>query len=485
MGYQKKKNTFKNLYTFCERLRSMVKNLWILTEERPKVEVVKTIVELFSTDRNGVMSVSEVRIAPLFDAEHKFVFCYEVRGIKSSIVSKIFIKTVSGNSSFCDFLLFYQDEEPDEGAEPLYAIEETKTDDSESRNTGVYQRASKFIYIDKYFHNEQKIMLYNLQIKQKETPTATYLFGTRMLLTLGVRIIGKNLDDTIFKPFSSIEEFLAAKSTMRRAPNGNVPIIINKVSNNKITISGRLIKSNSLAHDPNIGALSLMSATLRKLGWKGEIEITRHGLSQCHIKATNKFIKIASLLNISLEGLSMPNRIIFSEKYWRYERTGEKLGTIFVHLATEFFTNGIAIFENHAGSEKGYFIKKDGTPFPLPKYTNKEAYKNGDHSKIYFIPDLILYDRDRNEIINIEGKTYENKENGIDELNNYAPIESDFIKPEYKDCRIKRTVVLYGSNETSIAEKEIGLLLTEAGVIVLGQNAPSLFNEIKDNFYKR
>ena len=31
--------------------------------------------------------------------------------------------------------------------EPIYAIEETKTDDKESRNTGVYQRCSKFIFI--------------------------------------------------------------------------------------------------------------------------------------------------------------------------------------------------------------------------------------------------------------------------------------------------------------------------------------------------
>ena len=463
----------------------MKKDLWILTEERPKPEVVKTIIELFVNDRNGTISVSEIMIAPLFDADHKFTFCYEVRGVNSSIISKIFIKTVSGSSSFCDFLLFYQDEEPSEGAEPLYAIEETKTDDSESRNTGVYQRASKFIYIGKYFSNVQKVMLYNLQVKQKEIPTATYLFGTRMLLTLGIRIIGKNLDETIFKPFSSVEEFVAVKSNMRKAPNGNIPIEITKVSDTKITISGRLIKSNSLGHDPNIGALSLMSATLRKLAWVKDIEITRHGLSQCHVKPTNKFIKIASLLNVSLEGLSMPSRITFKETYWRYEKTGEKLGTIFVHLATEFFTNGIAIFENHAGSEKGYLIKRDGTPLPLPKYTDRVAYKNGDHSQIYFIPDLILYDRDRNEIINIEGKTYANKGKGIDELSNYTPIENDFIKPEYKDCRIKRTVVLYGSNETNIAEKEIGLLLTEAGKIVLGRDAPSLFNEIKNEIYKR
>ncbi len=33
------------------------------------------------------------------------------------------------------------------------AIEETKTSDDESRNTGVYQRGSKFVYITPYYQN--------------------------------------------------------------------------------------------------------------------------------------------------------------------------------------------------------------------------------------------------------------------------------------------------------------------------------------------
>ena len=479
MVYQKAGNIFRNLCIFYERINNMKKNLWILTEERPKAEVVRTIVELFSKDRNMGMSVSEIKIAPLFDVKHNFAFCYEVRGIKSPIISKILIKTVSGNSSFCDFLLFYQDEEPTEGAEPLYAIEETKTDDSESRNTGVYQRASKFVYIDEYFSNEQKVMLYNLQIKQKETPTATYLFGTRMLLTLGVRIVGKDLDNTKFKPFSSIEEFITAKAKMRNLPKGNVPIAITKASDIKITISGRLIKSGSLSHDPNIGALSLISATLRKLGWKHEIEIIEHGLKQCHVKPHNKFVKIANMLNVSLKGILLPQASNQKKQYWKYDKTGEKLGTIFVHLATEFFTNGVAIFENHAGCEKGYFIKNDGTCVPLPKYTDRDAYKNGDHSKIYFIPDLVLYDKEREEVINIEGITFENRQKGIIELENYDPIENDFVKPSYNPNSIKRTVVLYGGNKCDyILENGIGLALTEEGKVVLGPNPPAIFKEI-------
>jgi hypothetical protein len=36
-----------------------------------------------------------------------------------------------------DFLVFYQNDEPKITDKPIYAIEETKTDDGESRNTGV------------------------------------------------------------------------------------------------------------------------------------------------------------------------------------------------------------------------------------------------------------------------------------------------------------------------------------------------------------
>ena len=157
----------------------------------------------------------------------------------------------------------------------------------------------------------------------------------------------------------------------------------------------------------------------------------------------------------------------------------EKLGTIFVHLASEFLTDAVAIFENHAGCEKGYFLKKDATPIPLPKYTDRVAYKNGDKSKIYYIPDLVLWNKARNEIINIEGKTYENREKGIVEIDNYDSIEKDFIIPEYAPSTIKRTVVLYGEkNDNEPLHRRIGLLLTDKGRILLGPKPPSIFEDI-------
>src|SRR3989344_5683858 len=92
-------------------------------------------------------------------------YIYEMKGVECSHFESVFIKIGSGNSSFVDFLIFFQELEPSEKSQPLYAIEETKTDDSESRNTGIYQRCSKFVYVEFYYPGVKKIMLYNLQIK--------------------------------------------------------------------------------------------------------------------------------------------------------------------------------------------------------------------------------------------------------------------------------------------------------------------------------
>ena len=163
----------------------MPKNLWFLTEERPKKEVLKTIFQKFAKDYGFAVFIDTIRIFPILK-DNKFTFTYEVTGFRCNKVEKVYIKTVSGNSSFTDYLIFYQKDEPTLKDEPIYAIEETKTDDKESRNTGVYQRCSKFVFIESYYPNAKKIMLYNLQIEQKLEPTSTYIFGTKLLLTLGV-----------------------------------------------------------------------------------------------------------------------------------------------------------------------------------------------------------------------------------------------------------------------------------------------------------
>ncbi|TYA13774.1 hypothetical protein [Aggregatibacter actinomycetemcomitans] len=470
--------------------------LWILTEERPKKEVIEIIFTRFAKEKDiGFITLGDLKIVPLIQ-NGLFTFTYQVLGINTPEVSQILIKTVSGKSSFVDYLIYYQEDEPSPLDVPLLAIEETKTDDSESRNTGVFQRCTKFVYIDLFYKNVKKIMLYSLQVNQKDKPTPTNVFGSKLLATYGIEVIGKFQNQDQATPFESIDELINFKNSMKMPPTGNTPILIHK-SNNEIKISGRLFKSGSLSHDPNIGALSIISAVLRKLGWKDKIIITRHGLLQEHLpknnKKPNKFIQIANKLNIELESLNISScwckeeisDLLFNRKYignknndyWHFEKKGEKLGTIFIHLVVDAFTQGYSIFENHAGCEKSYFRKSDGTVVPLQKYSDRNAYKAGDKTAIAYIPDLILIDIENLEVINIEGKTYENKEKGILELNNYDFIENEYIKPSYYEYDIIRTVVLYGSDtlDNSSLEAQIGFLLNKNGKMILGVSAPKLF----------
>jgi len=454
------------------------KNLWILTEERPKRKVIATILSEFSKDQKIPCFIDTIRILPILK-NGKFSFLYEVVGFRCNKIEKVFIKTVSGYSSFVDFLVFYQNKKPIQTDKPLYLIEETKTDDIESRNTGVYQRSSKFVYSEYYYPGAKKIMLYNLKIKQKEKATSTYIFGTKLLKTIKVKIIGKKLEDKLFTPFKNIEEMIDFKKGMKLAPKGNVPISVKK-NRDSIFITGRLYKSNGLSHDPNIGALSLIAAVIRKLRWKSKIIIKDHGLMQKHLKGDNKFIKIANRLNIELEGLELPKSRI-RDGYWKYETEGEKLGTIFIHSVVENFTKGYSIFENHAGCEKGYFITKNGDSIPLKKYSDRKAYKKGNKKKIIAIPDLILIDFGRSEIINIEGKKYKFRQKGARELKAFKDIEKLYIEKYYPKFEIIRTVVLYGGKAKKIVRVKFGFLLNENGDLVLGIRAPELFKKAIEN----
>lgn len=456
----------------------MKKNVWLLTEERPKGSVVLTILERFCNEISVGHQSEDLKILPIM-SNGKFTFCYKVTGFKSNAIENIFILPVSGYSSFVDFMLFYQNEKPTSKDEPILLIEETKTDDKESRNTGVYQRGSKFIFTEFFFRNTKKIMLYNV-INQKEKPTLTYIFGTRLLLTLDVEIIGKKLDSKIFTPFKSIDELMKLKNSMPETKNG-VSVRFKKVQDT-IFVSGRLEKGGKLASDPSIGTLSLIGASLRKLGWKGKIVITKHGLSgRSAIGKNNKFNQIAHQHNIDLENIDRQSLELPAE-YWKLETEKEKTGTIFLHVICENLTNGVSVYENHGGCERGYFIEYINgniAQYVVEKYTDRGKYKAGDKSQIYYLPDLVLLDKEEKEILNIEGKKYKNRETGIKELKNFDPFERSYIDKYYKRHKVKRGLVLSGSGDINQAKKirELVLYLTNKGEIILGPSASILVKQ--------
>ena len=138
------------------------KNLWILTEERPKKKVLEYILDYFAKDNGFGFLGGDLKILPILNDDNCFDFTYKLTGFECSKVSCVYIKTISGNSSFVDYLIYHQDEQPQPHDIPLYAIEEKKTDDSESRNTGVFQRCSKFVFLRHYYPSTKAIMLYSL-----------------------------------------------------------------------------------------------------------------------------------------------------------------------------------------------------------------------------------------------------------------------------------------------------------------------------------
>ncbi|MDD6285087.1 MAG: hypothetical protein PUA60_00055 [Methanobacteriaceae archaeon] len=453
-------------------------NLYILTEERPKINVLEKIFYLYSVQYEKYVEYGNIEIKPIIE-DNKFTFKYKVENVIVEDIFEIFIKIVSGKSSFVDYLIFEQETEPIESSDQsqnnlLFLVEETKTDDSESRNTGVYQRMSKFVYADYFYNNVLKIMLYNIQKRKDKKPSDTSIFGTKIMKTLGVVILGKNVED--ISPFKTIDELISFKNNMRKPPKGNVPIVITKYDD-KIEISGRLSKpkdAGNIGHDPNIGALTSISKTLRILGWDKDIIITKHGVKQEYIdklKQGNKFLSIAAQLNLKLDGLNLDLHSILPEKYWYYERKSEKVGSIFVHLQSTYKNEADSIYENHAGCERGYFYDKDNNPITIPK-------KNAANEQIY-IPDLILKKDNKKEVLILEAKQSSTLEKGLKEIKLYDIIEKEYINNYYPGYSVSRWVITYGKNiyNSNLNDKVLFHLNTD-GRYVINQYAPHWFKDL-------
>ena len=85
----------------------------------------------------------------------------------------------------------------------------------------------------------------------------------------------------------------------------------------------------------------------------------------------------------------------------------------------------------------------------------------------------------------VEGKKYSTRKAGIAELKNYSYIEKKIIKPSYNPSSILRTVVIFGSKEKTIREKQIGFMLNENGEMILGKKAPEIFKEVVKRLLSR
>ena len=93
-------------------------NLWILTEERPKREVIANILMMFAKDNKFACFIDTIRILPILE-KGNFTFLYEVVGFRCNKIERVFIKSISGFSSFVDFLIFSQEKQPTQKLYPF------------------------------------------------------------------------------------------------------------------------------------------------------------------------------------------------------------------------------------------------------------------------------------------------------------------------------------------------------------------------------
>ena len=69
-------------------MSNTTKNLWVLTEERPKKKVLQMIFEYFAKDQGCGFFGDTLRIIPILNEDKHFAFTYEVIGFTCARVNQ-------------------------------------------------------------------------------------------------------------------------------------------------------------------------------------------------------------------------------------------------------------------------------------------------------------------------------------------------------------------------------------------------------------
>lgn len=441
---------------------SELTNLWLLTEERPKNNIVTNLLNIYIETRPmaDLVISDDMKVIPVFKSA-VFLGLYIVQGATFN-KRPIYIIIISGESSFVDYLFFETIEKPRLSDTPTMAIEVTKTNDKESRNTGAYQRITKFVYIDEFYPKTQKIMYYDHIAQAAKKTSSTSIFGTRMLETLGVEIYVNSKKKPSLGGFSSIKELIEEKNKMRKAPKGNVGLSITQIGDT-IEITAKLEKSGKLSSDPNIGFVTGVSAILRQFNWSGAIVILDHNLPMPFRNGTNKFTHIQDYLGITLKGIENPEGVAL-ESYWSYTKNTEKHATILGAILADMADTGSVIYENHGGTEQGYLKDSAGNFVTIPKKMKK--------------PDLVIYDKGLNAIYIIEGKTSRNYEQGLEQLEDLSDF-FDLVKGLYLNCKIESSLIIFGMQESKNKDnKKLSCRLSLDGTLFQGEAIPFMLSKV-------
>ena len=438
-------------------------NIYILTEESISINEITKIIRELKNKKNIHIEFKNLTVSPTI-IEKKFKHQYKIKNFISNDIEEILIYGVgpakggSSKSPFVDFLVFLQRSKPSPEQlfkNCIFAIEATKTNNKDSRNTSLGQRASKFVHLNYFLEKEEyetTPIMYKTHEQIDDTPSVNFI--GRLLNHLPVKTEFWGTKNFIYEKFKNLDELINEKNNISATNDraNDTPIFIEKEIES-VSISGRLSNPGStgkkknrytgkIGHDPNQGQLSLIAKSIRDFGFKKKIIIKNHDLIPEEVsKQTCKFIKFANYINFEIENCHI-QKLIFNEKYFKYlTKNNEKIASI---LAQVILTNkGMqTIFENHGGCEKSFIrldlFDKNNKYIEFPKKYSEGARK---------IPDLIMFDEKSKEIYLYEAKTAINKQKGLDEIKLYKDLENDILSKFYPNFVFKRRLIIQGGSK--------------------------------------
>lgn len=426
--------------------------LELISEECPTPRVVKGIIEALSADKvlPAVKTGAIVAIKPVMDDKGRFSYLYQVEGISIEGISEVFVTIGRGQGSFVDYIATLRNDRSEVGAsldvKPLALIEVTKTVDGESRNTASFQRLTKFVTTKMFYSDVPIYMYYDVRVQEKKKRSASALFADRCTASMGIRIIRDgHIAGTVF---GSLEEFIATRSAIKAPASGQpikchikdgvfyISILLSK------KVSGSQVRSGKFNHDPNIGAATAFSYLARKVfGWTGRIVITDHGVVVTS-PINNKGSRILHDLNVELDGQVLSVPPMQTGGYYTYDRKTEKVASIFLATLVRNNPDFEVLYENHGGSERGYFMVGN-VAHVVPK-------KHG--QALIGLPDLIFSDKKTKKIYVTEGEmgAKANIRNGLLQMDNFNTFIEFVIKKHYSDYSVTSELVTNGESVENV-----------------------------------
>jgi hypothetical protein len=409
----------------------MKKTLYCLGEEQVSFDIVN----LFNWICKDITINEEEFKYELIETDKKLSF--EIKGLSSEKYDKfVYILISRDGNGFVDFLFYEGNESPTENDKPIAAAEATKNSGKEAGNMIAQRSPKKIAIFEKWGDIPYTFFIANPNPIEKTIKTFSQThncefatitaekFGTSEITISQIDKFGYKVYTPPFK-YSKLEDIVTQEDKRKGKAEPNFESKTVKIPyrvfnrNNRVELQASLYKSKG-NNDPGEGYIASRAFLVRELEPNKEIVLINHKQNKKFFEKTNnKLINALKSTGVTVEfpdGTSMTiekEEGIYNKPYWKYANKGEKIGTIY--MEQYFLKLGYEVlFTNHAGCGKSY-ISFDGK-----SYKTKQGVG---------IPDLVLYKRENNKLLVIEGEQSKNYKKGLKQVKNVK--FNEFIVREF------------------------------------------------------